>query len=136
MAITIALGLNGACALPAGNYAKIDRWEGNFGQDIHNITGFGDSGNKVFLGGLNYGNFTATGRPMFNVANSKPGYGTGLTKDPVGATTTLTVASGCTYAGTSIIGNIRPSVDYNGEARITFDGVFSGTITETWDETP
>jgi hypothetical protein len=132
MALTIAVGYLGNCALPTGHVAKLDRWSGSFGMALIDITGFDSSGFREALGGLRSGAGSATGHAKFDAASTTPGT---IAASRSGGAATLTAATGCTITGTMLVSNVSHDVDVNGESRVTFDWAFTSTITVTWDET-
>jgi hypothetical protein len=131
MAVTI--GTDGSVTLPTGHNAKLHAWAADFAQTPVETTNYGDSGWRTFRGGLKGGSGAAVAWPFHNEVTSTPGF---AAISSTGGSLTLTAATGCTYTGTAIISNIRHDTDIQGNARMTFEFVFTGVITETWDQTP
>lgn len=133
MAETRIVGNDGAFAFGTTNHnAIINVWSGNISQNIGDVSGFGDVWAQK-RGGLKSGTFSAGGHMSFDAADTAPNADA---IDADGEGVTLTVATGCTLAGTAVIGNVAFNSDVAGDAGITFDGEFNSTVTETWDETP
>jgi hypothetical protein len=128
-----AVGVNGAVSFITGHAATFDRFDFTQGQRLINTTGFGDTFESN-TAGLKFSRFSAEGTPKYNVSSSAPGYGT--TMSQTGGTLTYTVATGCTVSVTGILTDINVRSDVNGEARLTFNGVGDGAVTQVWDETP
>ena len=112
--------------------AILDTWSANITQVISDVSGFGDVWAQK-RGGLKGGTFSAGGHMSYDAATTAPG---GDAIAAAGDTVTLTLATGCTISGTAVFGNVAYSSDVQGDATVTYDGEFTGTITETWDETP
>jgi hypothetical protein len=135
MAETVIIGTNGNVTLPTDFSAALNQWYLTLEQTPVETTNYGDSGNRTYRGGLRGGAGSATGFPSFDAAASAPGWdkiADGTYGAP--AAITLTAATGCTYTGNVIVSGIAFGHDLQGNATITFNFVFSGAITETWDE--
>lgn len=133
MATTVAVGVDANITFITGHNACFDTFSFMVGQRLISTTCFGDTYEGV-RGGLKYGSWSAEGKPKFDASSTAPGLG-GTTITKGGGTITLTIASGCTYAFTGIIERGGISADVNGGQRLSYSGVTSGSITETWDET-
>lgn len=129
--LTKAVGTDASISFISGHNACFDRFELTIGQRLVNTTCFGDTyeSNRA---GLKFGRWMAEGKPIYDDTTTKPGFDdmTGT-----GNTVTFTIATGCTLAVTCIIDTISVRADVNGEQRLTYTGVTSGAVTETWDET-
>lgn len=135
MALTKAVGSDASISFISGFNACFDTFSLVIGQRLINTTCFGDS-YETNRAGLKFGRWSASGKPIFDAATTKPGFDD-LTGTSAGSgTITLTVATSCTLAFTGIIDSIGIDTNVNGETRLTYTGVTSGAITETWDETP
>jgi hypothetical protein len=122
--MTAIVGNDGDCAI-TGHVILFDRWSATITQNVTDVTAFGDVW-AVNRGGIKGGTFSASGKG--DDASAPDGDGI----DADGAAVTLTVIAAHTVAGTAVISNVTHSSDVNGEQRSSFDGIFTGTITETW----
>jgi hypothetical protein len=131
MAETRVVGFDGDAAI-TGHNAKLATWSASFPQVVTDVSAFQDTWAEN-RGGRRSGRFSAGGVMSFDAATTAPAADS-LTQ--AGVAVTLTVATGCTYTGTAVLSNVSINSDSGGAARISFDGAFTGTVTETWDETP
>lgn len=130
MAETRVSGYDGAVTLPSGHAAKISAWSVDLDMVVSDVTAFGD-GFRQYLGGVLGGRGSASGSMSYNGASSLAP--AALTSRQTAANITLTVATGTNYQGSVLLSNISITSDIKGgDATITFDFVFTGTITETW----
>lgn len=131
-----AFGVAAADGSSQVHSAKIRTWSADFDMVTTETTAFGDAW-RQFRGGIRGGRGSATGVLSFDATSTNPGVTdanrlTGLSS----STFTLTAAAGCTYTGAALVSNISISSDKTGDATCTFDFVFTGDVTETWDQTP
>jgi hypothetical protein len=129
MALTIASGVDGAVAFLSSHVLKFDTWTGRYGQRVNNITGFDSGGYEENLGGLKFGEGSATGHFKYGTTTTAPG---SASFSKTGGTATFTVATGCTISHSTIVSDLNISSDVNGAARGSFNWRATGTITETW----
>lgn len=129
MAKKYAAGIDGSVTFLSGQNARFDRWEATYSQRAINITGFDSGGDEENQGGIRFGRGSCTGHITYGAASTSPG--TGALAN-VATSITLTVATGCTIAHSALCSDIALSSDVNGEARVTFNWLKSGVITETW----
>jgi hypothetical protein len=117
--------------------AKLATWSASFPQIVTDVSAFQDTW-AVSRGGRRSGRFSAGGVMSYNIGTSAPQIAANTSGtnqlDPAGVNVTLTVAPGCTYEGTAVVSNASINSDSGGAARISFDGTFTGLVTETWDE--
>jgi hypothetical protein len=129
------IGVDGDVDLPAGHNAKIDSFQFTAGRRPVPTTGFGDTHETVELG-LAYSAGSCGGTPQYDATTTKPGFAA-IGPDAagvVGGTLTLTFATGCTVAQPVKITDLTGTSVVDGAARISFNWLGSGVITETWDE--
>ena len=124
-----ASGVDGSVTFVNTHNAKFDTWTMRAGQRMNNITGFDSGGFEENLGGLKFGEGSATGHNQYGVANTAPGM---ASFSKTGGNATFQVATNCTLASTIIVSDGTISVDVNGASRIAFNYRTSGTITEAW----
>lgn len=129
MAETRLNGYTGGVTLPSGHAAKLSAWSADFDMTTSDVTAFGDTF-RQFAGGVLSGRGSASGSMSYAAASTAPG---AFTTRQTAASLTLTIATGVTYSGSALLSNIAVTSDIKGgDAAITFDFVFTGTITETW----
>ena len=126
-----AVGVNGSVTFISGHNATFDRFDFTQGQRLINTTGFGDTFESN-TAGLKFSRFSAEGTPKYGAANTAPGFGDTMTQ--TGGNTTFQVATNCTVTLTGILTDINVRSDVNGEARLTFNGVGDGAVTQAWAE--
>jgi hypothetical protein len=125
--------LNGG-ALPQG---KFQSYTLGVGQVINNITGFDSVGWQEFLGGCKGADWSAVMSHKFNASTTNP-FGTTTVAEVLpysGATTTFTIATGCTFLIKAIIQRHGIVQDVNGASVSALSGPCSGAPTIAWDET-
>lgn len=124
-------GIDGGVTLPTGHAAKLRAWSLVVNQEVADCSGFSSTSDwREALAGMKSWSGVASGYVEFDAASTAPNAHT-----PVGSgSITLTVGSGCTYAGTVIITSISVSQSIDGVASIAFSFVGNGALTETWDE--
>jgi hypothetical protein len=136
MALTTLVGSDGGFTTLSGYNGTYFSWEAEFSQPVTETTGYTDTF-RAYRGGIIGATFSATGMPRADAATTAPMPDStdtlALTKTP--AAITLTVFTGCTFGGSAIIASTRLSTDLRtNETSLTQSGNFSGTITQTWDE--
>ena len=135
MSFGVATGVDGNITFVTGHNAKFDRWEAVYGQRMINISGFDSGGDEEAEGNMRYGRGAATGTMRYgtnpNTANTATAIGS-ATLVRTGQTITLVPGVGCTISHLAIVSEVMPSVDVNGEARVTFNYTKTGPSTETW----
>ena len=130
MAETRINGYSGGVSLPSGHTAKLSAWSADFDMTTSDVTAFGD-GFRQYLGGVQGGRGSASGSMVFDATSTAPVVFTRTV-----GTLRLTSAVGCYFEGSALFSNIAITSDIKGgDATITFDFVFTGTIGEMWDET-
>ncbi len=133
MALTVASGVDGSVTFVTGHVAKFDSWAARYGQRMNNITGFDSGGYEENLGGLFFGEGSATGHMKYGTTATTGVLSTtapGLSK--VGGTATFQIATGCTISHSTIVSDVNVSSDVNGAARVSFNWRSSSTVTQTW----
>lgn len=130
MALTHAVGVDGAYTKSDNHGGNITQWSATFSMHLQEITGFASTSDREYRGGIRGGTFTASGNPTFGAANTSPGVTNAARR--TGDTITLGVATGCTYAGNAIFQEIGVGSVKAGDATLNFGGTFSGPVTETW----
>jgi hypothetical protein len=140
MALTTAVGYDGAFTTVSGYNGTYFAWTGELSMAVTETTGYGDYG-RTYRGGIYGMTFTAQGQPKFDVSTSEPiptsatPSADAITPTRAGASVTLQVAATCTFAGTALIETTSFATDLRtNEASLTQAGRFSGTITQAWDE--
>jgi hypothetical protein len=108
---------------------NIRAWSASLPMDIIETTGFTDTF-ETSRGGVFSGSGSASGTLLRGSTGNAPSAFDVRRRD--GVTLTLTADTGCTYSGTALLSNINIGVEKRGEASITFDFRFTGTIAETW----
>lgn len=131
MALTKAVGSDGSVSFVSGHNLCADEFELAVGQQLINTTCFGDT-YETNRAGLKFGRWSVSGKAIYDAGSTKPGLDD---LSGTGGTITLTIATGCTEAFTGIISTAAVRSNVNGEVRLTYNGVTSGAVTETWDET-
>lgn len=137
---------NDGSATIAGMQVDLARWSANITQNVSEVTNYTDTyrvhrggviGGDVSLGGFVAGDATATAPFGATVTDTATNIGSvSGTLGPAGNAVTLaygTVTTVCQITGTIVISNVAMGSDKLGDATISIDGDFSGTIQETWD---
>ena len=141
MAMTRITGSDGGCSV-ADHNVKFNSWNATFSQVISDVTAFADAF-ATKRGGLMSGTFSASGVMQDNAATARPmpvaANPGAIAFKPEGEAVELQTGSQTSnlsmWTGTAVIGNVAPTSTMGGEAGISVDGEFTGTITLTWDET-
>lgn len=140
MASTRLVGNDGDITMPTNHNAVINSWSGTISQVVSETTGFGESF-RQYRGGVMGMRWSATGVPKADAATHSPlpDSTDTLLMSVAGATITLKVAGAVSgessYSGTAIVESLDVGVDKTGASTLSYSGVISGTITQTWDET-
>lgn len=95
-------------------------------------SGSGDGGNSTFIEGKRVYRFSCSGVVQSDSARN-PGFNSTTGLGGGADTLTLTFATGRTLAGSAFVSNLEIVGGYDdGYYRVTFTGVFTGAVTETW----
>lgn len=104
---------------------------------VSEVTAYAAGGSAVnfreYRGGIFSGRLQFGGVPNFDASSSSPNAFNSARR--TGVAVTATIATGCTYAGNVLLETLDFSGDKTGDMTVTGEGPFTGTITETWDET-
>lgn len=130
MATTPATGVDGNVSFISGHNASFNSWTLTVSQALVDVTAYGDV-YAAHVGGLKFGSWTVGATLKYDAASHSPN---AEVLEKTGGSMTLQVATNCTYAFTGIPVSCSLSSDVGGGARVTWSGVTSGTITESWDE--
>ncbi len=117
--------------MPSGFNAKITAYSVGLDMVLSDTTVFGDTF-RQFRGGLQGGSGSLTGKLVYDATTTTPGFFASRT---TAGTLRLTQATGCYLEGSALFQNISVSSDVGGDATVTMDFTFTGTIAETWDQT-
>ncbi|GIW77988.1 MAG: hypothetical protein KatS3mg104_3051 [Phycisphaerae bacterium] len=127
-----ATGLTANVTFLTGHNLCPDMFELTKRQQLIDATCFGST-HEEYVGGLEGGSFVVEGKPIYDDANTSPGFDS-ITDQP--GSVTFTVAPGCTIQVNCVISNMTLRATHNADSRLSFTGMTSGPFVETWDETP
>lgn len=131
MAETRLIGFDGSVTMPTGHGGRIKNWTGRAEVVNTDTSAFGDTFAQN-RNGLIRMSGSASGTLYKGVSDSGPGITTALLQPSSIGSITLTASTGCTISGSANITGIALSSEHQGDATISFDFVFTGTITQTW----
>jgi len=133
-------GTNGAYSAVSGFNGKLTSFSSDTNITTVETTGFGDGGYEVHEPAKVGLTGSATGTPIFDVANSQPIPSTLLaaTAGLVNAkgAMTLTLTTACTLSFTGVMRRVGLGMEEGGKGDLAHDFTSSGAITIAWDETP
>ena len=128
-------GIDGSVTLPTGFNLKVKSWSADLSQAINDATSFASSGWRKCATGVRSFSGTIAGTPEFNATTTAPiPTATGITQSSP-ANFVLTAATGCTYTFVGYLSNYRIVSDVEDNARVAYDFVADGEVTQAWDET-
>lgn len=136
MALTTAVGIDGGFTTPTGYGGNYHAWNASFTMIVTRTTGYALAA-ETYRGGIHGGTFSAQGMPTFGASASQPIPDSTDTLNPTETpgSVTLTLATGCTYGGSALIGTTDISTDqWSNDTTLSQSGNFSGAITQTWAE--
>lgn len=136
MALTTAVGLDGGFTTISGYNGTYFNWDATFEMVVTETTGYTETA-RTYRGGIHGGSFNASGMPRFGAATTTPIPDSTDVLNPTEtpAAVTLTLATGCTYGASALIGTTSISTDLrSNETTLAQSGRFSGAITQTWAE--
>jgi len=125
-------GKNGAVALPSGFNGDFASWTARSSQIIDDDTSYSDTGTGASHSGCGTMTNSLTARAFVksNVASSEPGI---ASQSVAGGTATLTAHTGCTFAGTCIMGDVEVvHAKRSGAITCDYSGMVDGDWTPTW----
>jgi hypothetical protein len=139
--MALITGAGGNASLMSGFNADFETWDATFDFGEVDTTAFADVGWTNAAATICKFTFNAAGTGEFNATSTSPISGTALaaTFAPASCagTVTLTAATGCTYACTALITQVR--MNRSSKQGTKFDVAYSGTnqgaVTQTWDQT-
>ena len=131
MAQSVICGTSGNVSI-SGRGARIAAWSADLLRQVNNANGYGSVWSQN-VGGIRSLSGTASGFLTKGTANDTPNF-TGLTScDDTGVAIVLTADTGCIYYFNGLISRIRIDHNVADVARITFDFVSNGAVTEDWE---
>jgi len=112
----------------SGHSITANAWSMSMSRVVSDVTAFGDA-TSAFIGGLPTYTGSLSG---FMDSGSSPNLGSGEFLTGTEVTITLIAQTGNQYAGTGVVSGASMSTTKTGEATVSIDFSFTGTVTETW----
>lgn len=143
--MTVAIGSDGAAALPTNWYAELNTWAATLSRTTQVITGFGDVGQSRRASGVHDITGSIGGMPIYGTTNAFPLPTTDpdgspaddTPADAAGGELVLTVASGCTLTFNAVFSNYAFNVTQDGASTLTYSFEMNDAdgVDLVWDET-